>query len=91
MTTAQEKEVKLLHSAVDKFAIKMKARLADKVAQGYSGWEGAYPLIDLCQEIRDDARNVSNYDADENASIDIATRAMMLWWRFLNEKEVKAK
>jgi hypothetical protein len=81
---------KKLCKAVEDFAAQMLDRLADKEEQGYKGWDGeAHNSITdfgLACEIVDDA-DALQYRIREKggvlkmATIDIANRAMMLWYR----------
>jgi len=78
MTDAQIEEKMDLYEAVDKFAEAMKYRLLEKLLQGYSGWNDPEKITDgsLSSAISKDALN-----DPVTKSVDIANRAMMLWWR----------
>lgn len=80
--------------AVDAFAVRMKARLDEKAAEGYSGWDGAYPWAPLCGEIITDATTLGPGivgPAEEHLPVDIGTRAMMLWFRIHGQEEQPPK
>ena len=78
------------HAAVDEFAKAMKERLdwaADE--KEHTGWDGAYAKEFLAQEMADDASTLALGvsediidDQDPLLSLDIANRAMFLWWRW---------
>jgi len=79
-------EIDRICKVVDDFSVKMKIRLAQKVKEGCTGWDGSYPTENLCDEIALDATNIAMGDANgelssHQKSIDIANRAMMLWWK----------
>jgi len=68
---------------VDEFAAAMKARLAEKEKEGYTGWDGEHSESDLCDQIMTDADDILSGTADEDTTVavDIANRAMMIFWR----------
>jgi len=70
-------------AAVDDFAKAMKARLDEKAAQGYTGWDEHYPAGKLAHEIYNDAARILPETGgwNDKKGIDIANRAMMLWYR----------
>ena len=74
---------KRLNSAVDAFSAEMKARLAEMEKMGYTGWDGEDP---------DDASLWIGIAGDLyrfKKTVDIANRAMMLWYRDLLRKPVE--
>jgi len=79
----QCKEIECLGLAVDDFAKEMKIRLIHKALEGFTGWDGTYPENKLCEEIEIDATVIATGRAKNKTklSIDIANRAMMLWYR----------
>ncbi len=85
MHELQREEVARLNRTVDKFAESMKRRLMEKLLKGYSGWDGAHPAGDLCQQIGQDAARIACTGLTEQEislrSIDIANRAMFLFYR----------
>ena len=80
MTNEQIAEVNRIHAAVDDFASAMKTRLTQKLEAGYTGWDGEYPSSTLRRELVGDALELWDTADDWNA-VDIANRAMMLWYR----------
>lgn len=72
------KEWKKLRRAVDDFAAAMKERLEDKLDEGYTGWADTWPVDKLEKEIEQDIYRLCNGEPQE---IDIACRAMFLWYR----------
>jgi len=78
-TDIEEAEVKKLFSAVDRFAGLMKQRLLEKARAGYTGWDNSEMVTNfhLISRMSDDI----NSDSPELKAVDIATRAMMLWYR----------
>lgn len=79
-----QKEKMRLSQAVDFFANDMKARLFEQAESGYTGWDKEYPTDDLWDEIKDDAENER-----ELRSVDIANRAMMIWYRIWGKSVIK--
>jgi len=73
--------------AVDAFAEAIKRRLDDKAAQGYAGWDGEYPSEDLAFELAADTVEFVVGQGTAQGAIDIAARAMMLWFRHTKGKE----
>jgi len=65
-------------AAVDAFAAEIKARLDERAAKGYTGWDGEYPAQHLAAEIRQDTKTT---DHGQSKAVDIGARAMMLWFR----------
>ena len=82
------KETKLLLAAEDFFS-QMKERLEEKEAANYKGWDQDYPLSDLFRDLQNDLTTVG-YGAPDTKKlyIDIANRAMMLWYRYGNNSQV---
>jgi len=81
MTDKQKRD-----AAVDAFAAAMKARLDEKAADGFTGWDGEYPIEHLCDEIAGGATGIGVCDKNgspwpEQDAIDIGNRAMFLWYR----------
>ena len=76
-------EIEKLNQAVDEFAAAMKARLAEKEKEGYTGWDGEHSESDLCDQIMTDADDILSGTADEDTTVavDIANPAMMIFWR----------
>jgi hypothetical protein len=73
---------KKLNAAVDAFIAEMKTRLAQKEKEGYRGWDEKYPLCELITEIAVGAQRFrSGVHSHQKTSIDIANRAMMIWYR----------
>ena len=80
LTPEQIEEVNKLHAVVDDFASDMKTRLTAKVEQGFSGWDGGYPIDMIRRDLVTDAHFLSNKN-NKNKPVDIANRAMMMWFR----------
>jgi hypothetical protein len=84
---------KKLCKAVEDFAAQMLDRLAEKEAKGYTGWDDkrdeAEPrdwelLESMEHDIKcfyGDGQKQSYAEASRKNAIDIANRAMMLWFR----------
>jgi len=74
--------IEKLSSAVDEFAVRMKARLIQKAKQGYTGWDNPEEVMDFslvsCMSDDINGRN------PVSKAVDIANRAMMLWYRHSN-------
>ena len=86
MTNEQIKEINRLHAVVDAFASDMKTRFTQKVEAGYTGWDGSYRSDVLCGEIASDAAYIGlcivhDVNTQKKRIIDIANRAMILWYR----------
>lgn len=73
-------EVKRLFESVDKFADLMKERLYEKFKKGYRGWDDVSKreawMNDLVNQVHEDLQN--------HKEVDIANRAMMIY--FLTNK-----
>ena len=82
MTPMQIEEINRIHAAVDDFASAMKTRLTQKVEEGYCGWDDpdGCPSQPLRQGMLQDAVIVHGTHNDDK-TVDIANRAMMLWYR----------
>ena len=75
-------ELERLNAAVDEFSAAMKRRLNEKMLEGYMGWDGGHPEEDLIEQIEDDLVNIGmDADDDKKVCVDIANRAMMMFWR----------
>jgi len=83
ISMVKQKEKFRLIAAVNDFAEAMKERLLQKLDQGYVGWDGDYPLQELCNEICADASAIADFKADYKAAVDIGNRAMMLFKRMI--------
>jgi len=59
-------------------------RLRLKEAKGYEGWDIAYPEEDLRRELIDDACRVFYGSAERHHYLDVAARALFLWYRRRN-------
>jgi len=75
-------------AAVDAFASAIKARLDEKAAKGFTGWDGAYSSDALGGEIADDACTV---ERASRKCVDIGARAMMLHYRQCSNKPHEAE
>jgi hypothetical protein len=69
-------DIQKLHDAVDAFAVAMKARLAEKAAQGFEGWDDPDLAETIEENLFDHVRRLLKGHRQE---IDIANFAMMLW------------
>lgn len=89
MKRTQHEEIQLLTNVVDRFANAMKAKLIECAKKGKSGWDGEHPEKDLCKQIVDDSEDIERGVAilsldpidKPTVAIDIANRAMMIWYR----------
>lgn len=70
------------NAAVDKFADAIKARLDEQAARGYAGWDGNTVRSShyIADQLFADARNCV-VTKKYGKAVDIAARAMMLWFR----------
>jgi len=75
-------------AAVDAFAADIKARLDEKAAMGYTGWDGEHPESDLLRQIKEDAEHLIDRNAGGRVlwTIDIGARAMFLHYRARKEE-----
>lgn len=89
-------EIDRLEKVVSKFAHCMKRRLREKAIAGYTGRDGEHPLEDLCDQIALDATDIGLADANGamvdksgngTCAVDIANRAMFIWWREEERRE----
>lgn len=69
-------EISRLNAAVDYFACAMKAKLAEKVQQGWTGWDQPASSIKLWNALL--ARGAA-IPLARDQEVDIANLAMMLW------------
>ena len=72
-------------AAVDGFAAAVKARLDAKAAEGYTGWDGAWPeelLLGRMTGMVDDLNALDCGPARQRRiAVDVGALAMMLWFR----------
>jgi hypothetical protein len=69
-------EIARLNTAVDQFAAAMKARLAEKAKEGWSGWDDPSNVSDIYTALLAHAAGVPLAARQE---VDVANFAMMLW------------
>lgn len=84
MRRTDKEEIKLLCAAVDHFANAMKIKLIAETKAGKRGWDGDHPEQDLCEQMSDDALDIRHLNLSGNKNkraVDIANRAMMVWYR----------
>lgn len=62
-------------------------RLRLKEEEGYEGWDGAYPEECLREELANDVCCVFDGSAEQHHYLDVAARAMFLWYRRRNTIE----
>lgn len=83
-------EIERLEKAVDLFAKQMKVKLVECAKQGKRGWDNTSPTSTvprpdgyLIHELRIDSYDwaASGPEVRNKKAIDMANRAMMLWWR----------
>jgi hypothetical protein len=86
MTAELIVEINRLHAAVDDFASAMKTRLTQKAEAGFTGWDGAYPEGFLWDEIAEAGAYARTSSDFPKLAVDVANRAMMLWWRRTGHK-----
>ena len=89
-TISETAERLKLQYAVKIFAEAIFDRLLEKCREGYRGWDGGYPYRALVNQILMDANNL-NEKSISNVELDIAARAMMLWYRKHERVPVPAK
>ncbi|MDP1611679.1 MAG: hypothetical protein Q8M11_11525 [Sulfuritalea sp.] len=79
----RKKEEADLCAAVDAFAADMKAKLVSKARQGRNGWKRDidYATAALTRELLSDAAYLVAYPDKPKTAVDVANRAMMLWYR----------
>lgn len=71
-----EQEISRLNEAVDEFAVAMKAKLAQKAREGWTGWDKPESSIKIWNAML--AQGAAVPLAQEQEA-DIANLAMMLW------------
>lgn len=71
-----EQEIRRLDAVVDKFTVVMKARLAEKAREGWSGWDDPASKDKIYTAMLAQGAGVK-YAKDQE--VDIANLAMMLW------------
>lgn len=76
----EQEEMAALDEALDEFKNDMRARLYEKVKQGYKGWDD--PSIDahIMKNLYHDVHELVD-KGDKLHLHDIANRAMFLWWQ----------
>ncbi len=75
-------EMHKLSGAVDEFVLAMKERLFQKETEGYFGRDGASPKEELAKEMEDDCAIIGAAGVDDRKlCVDIANRAMMIWYQ----------
>jgi len=83
---AKIRSQKLKQTLLD-FADDMETRLAQKERESYAGWDKDHPTtLQLLMKIKDDATMIGqlrqyNPEVARKLAIDIANRAMMIWFR----------
>jgi hypothetical protein len=81
-TEDEAKEIKRLNCLVNKFSHEMIERLADKVQEGYHGWEMHHFYDLMLEQLEKDVKVAAKVTIPRRGSrlfIDIANRAMFLW------------
>ena len=89
----EKEEIDLLTAAVYHFAQAMKIKLIGEAKMGKRGWDGEHPETDLCNQIRSDSEEIyfeNRPDLKPALSIDIANRAMMIWYRNYGKALIQA-
>lgn len=76
-----ETEIHRLNVAVDQFAVAMKARLAEKAGEGWTGWDDPEAAKEIWTTM---LANGAATPLAKGHEADIANYAMMLWQ--INEK-----
>jgi len=77
-STRRGSELASLIFVAKQFYHQMITRLAQKVREGYTGWDGEYPLEHLIAEMEEDLGEITQV---EKAAIDLACRAMFVYYR----------
>jgi hypothetical protein len=80
-------EISKLFEGVDLFASAMKAKLATKAAQGFTGWDDPNMAAQLKRMLIEHVDRMNVAAAPQE--IDIANLAMMLWYQ-RNEPKLRA-
>lgn len=78
-----------LDESVNSFFNNMRTRLHEKEEEGYTGWddEEILPAEEMLEELIEDAKDIRvmlrHHSKNEikKAAVDIANRAMMIWYR----------
>jgi hypothetical protein len=78
-----------ISKAVNSFCDAMKDRMFGKAMEGYRGWDGEYCLDRLHGELLIDAEKIDHTLKGAEKAVDVANRAMMLWYRFQQDKNIK--
>jgi len=84
MNRTEHEEIQLLSAVVDHFAQAMKIKLIECAKKGETGWDGEHPERDLIKQITLDSEGMyydTRPDDKPRKAIDIANRAMMIWYR----------
>jgi hypothetical protein len=83
-----------LQKTVAAFALHMGVRLAEKEAEGYTGWDGKdehptfYELLSAIQQDLVEIGYTGGVEPDsQKLYLDIANRCMMLWYRNKQEHD----
>lgn len=77
-----EQEIERLNGAVDEFAAAMKAKLAEKAREGWTGWDDLRAKDGIYTAMLAQGAAIKYAEGQE---IDIANLAMMLWRLNANE------
>lgn len=84
MNRTEHEEIQLLTRVVDHFSQAMKIKLIECAKNGKTGWDGEHPEKDLLRQITLDSESMYSetpiYKKPQKA-VDIANRAMMIWYR----------
>lgn len=84
MNRTEHEEIQLLTNVVDHFAQAMKIKLIECAKKGKTGWDVEHPENDLLKQITMDSEDMyfdTRPDQKPNKAVDIANRAMMIWYR----------
>ena len=87
-TTPIEEETNI-REAWDRFQKSVLDRLIQQTKAGHRGWDGAFPMTSLLNGLKDDVSSIKIHRVlthaeakeDSKACVDIAARAMFLWFR----------
>jgi len=80
---------KKLSETLKEFVGEMERRLAEKEGDGYEGWDNQDCFTPLLSCLIKDAGEVLDIPNSQKECIDIANRAMMLW--YLDNKKTEGK
>jgi len=69
-------EKERLRKAVDEFALKMKAKLLEKHAEGYVGWDDAGNYNEIAQLLM--MTTLQLIEGEEHQAVNVANYAMMM-------------